>query len=80
MAQQEDVFKKIIYIVCPIMIVIVMVSRMVLGVHYFSDVCAGCAVGLIFTALMMILYYVCEKKNIFTTNLYDIIKSKRNKE
>ena len=76
----KDVFKKVLYVVCPVMIVIVMVSRMVLGVHYFSDVVAGCAVGLIFSALMIVLYQVCEKKNIFTTNLYDFIKAKRNKE
>ena len=75
----KDLYKKILYVVCPVMIVIVMVSRLVLGVHYFSDVCAGCAVGLIFSAVMMLLYYVCEKKNIFTTNLYDILMSKRNK-
>ena len=61
------------------MIVIVMVSRLVLGVHYFSDVCAGCAVGLVFSAVMIVLYHICEKKNIFTTNLWDIIQSKRNK-
>ena len=78
-SNMKDVFKKTLYIACPIMIVIVMVSRMVLGVHYFSDVCAGCAVGLIFSAVMIVLYHICEKKNIFTTNLYDIIKAKRNK-
>ena len=74
----KDTFKKALYIVCPLMILIVMVSRLVLGVHYFSDVCAGCAVGLVFSAVMMVLYHICEKKNIFTTNLYEIIKSKRN--
>ena len=79
-SNMKDVFKKVLYIVCPIMIVIVMVSRMVLGVHYFSDVCAGCAVGLIFSAGMMILYNVCEKKHIFTTNLIDIIKYRKNKK
>ena len=76
-SNMKDVFKKTLYIACPTMIVIVMVSRMVLGVHYFSDVCAGCAVGLIFSAGMMVLYSICEKKNIFTTNLVDIIKSKK---
>ena len=75
----KDLYKKILYVVCPVMILIVMTSRLVLGVHYFSDVCAGCAVGLIFSAVMMVLYQICEKKNIFTTNLYDYIKTKRNK-
>ena len=79
-SNMKDTFKKALYIVCPLMILIVMVSRLVLGVHYFSDVCAGCAVGLVFSAVMMVLYNICEKKNIFTTNLYEIIKSKRNKE
>lgn len=78
-SNMKDVFKKTLYIACPVMIVIVMVSRLVLGVHYFSDVCAGCAVGLIFSAVMIVLYHICEKKNIFTTNLWDIIQSKRNK-
>ena len=78
-SNMKDVFKKTLYIACPVMIVIVMVSRLVLGVHYFSDVCAGCAVGLVFSAVMIVLYHICEKKNIFTTNLWDIIKSKRNK-
>lgn len=76
----KDLFKKISIIVCPVMILIVMVSRMVLGVHYFTDVVAGCAVGLIFAAIMIVLYYVCEKYKIFTTNLYDIWQAKRNKE
>ena len=76
-SNMKDTFKKALYIVCPLMILIVMVSRLVLGVHYFSDVCAGCAVGLVFSAVMMVLYHICEKKNIFTTNLYEIIKSKR---
>ena len=75
----KDLYKKILYIVCPVMILIVMVSRLVLGVHYFTDVCAGCAVGLIFSAGMIVLYQVCEKKKIFTTNLYDILKAKLNK-
>ena len=78
-SNMKDVFKKILYVACPVMIVIVMVSRLVLGVHYFSDVCAGCAVGLVFSAVMIVLYHICEKKNIFTTNLWDIIQSKRNK-
>ena len=78
-SNMKDVFKKTLYIACPVMIVIVMVSRLVLGVHYFSDVCAGCAVGLVFSAVMIVLYHICEKKNIFTTNLWDIIQSKRNK-
>ena len=76
----KGVFKKTLYVVCPLMIIIVMVSRMILGVHYFSDVVAGCAVGLIFTAVMIVLYYVCEKYKIFTTNLYDIWQAKRNKK
>ena len=78
-SNMKDVFKKTLYIACPVMIVIVMVSRLVLGVHYFSDVCAGCAVGLVFSAVMIVLYHICEKKNIFTTNLWDIIQSKRDK-
>lgn len=78
-SNMKDVFKKVLYVACPVMIAIVMVSRLVLGVHYFSDVCAGCAVGLLFSAVMIVLYHICEKKNIFTTNLYDIIKAKRNK-
>ena len=78
-SNMKDVFKKTLYIACPVMIVIVMVSRLVLGVHYFSDVCAGCAVGLVFSAVMIVLYHICEKKNIFTTNLWDTIQSKRNK-
>ena len=75
----KDLYKKVLYVVCPVMILIVMVSRLVLGVHYFTDVCAGCAVGLIFSAGMIVLYQVCEKKKIFTTNLYDILKAKLKK-
>ena len=71
--------KKVLYVVFPAMILIVMSSRMVLGVHYFSDVCAGACVGLMMASILMILYNVCEKKQIFTTNLYEIIKAKRNK-
>lgn len=75
----KDVIKKVLYVVFPLMILIVMSSRMVLGVHYFSDVCAGACVGLMMASIVMVLHNICEKKEIFTTNLYEIIKSKRNK-
>lgn len=73
----KDVFKKVLYVVCPIMIIIVMSSRMVLGVHYFSDVCAGACVGLMMAGLLSILYEVCVKYNFFQKPLYDIIMEKR---
>ena len=45
-----------------------MTSRMVLGVHYFSDVCAGACVGLIMTSILLIsgmfFTFVFEKDNV----------------
>ena len=76
----KSIVKKVLYVVFPVMILIVMSSRMVLGVHYFSDVCAGACVGLMMASILMVLYNVCEKKQIFTTNLYEIIKAKKVKK
>ena len=73
----KDVFKKVLYVVCPVMIIIVMSSRMVLGVHYFSDVCAGACVGLVMAGILAVLYNVCEKYNFFQKSLYDIYMEKR---
>lgn len=68
--------KYIIYILCALMMPIVMVSRIILGVHYFTDVIAGLACGIMVSALCMLLYRYCANNNILTVGLL----SKKKKE
>ncbi len=53
--------RKILYATFVLLICMVMVSRMVLGVHYFSDVCAGACVGLVISSIMIVIYNVVER-------------------
>ncbi len=53
---------------------LVMMSRLILGVHYFSDVFAGYASGIMVCCFSMIVYHFCEKNNILTDGLIAFIK------
>ncbi len=56
------------------LIVIVMVSRLILGVHYFSDVLAGYASGIMVACFAMLVYHFCEKNNILTEGFFAFMK------
>lgn len=68
--------KNTIYVSCSLLIPLIMFSRIILGVHYFTDVISGCAIGIMVSCLCMILYRYCCNNNILTTGL---LKSKKNK-
>ena len=59
-----------------LIIILVMFSRMILGVHYFTDVIAGASVGIMGACLAMQLYKICEKYDFITVGLFDKIKNK----
>lgn len=74
LAYHEDFNKKIktvIYSVCGALIPLVMFSRIILGVHYFTDVVAGAATGIMVSCLCMLLYRYCVNNNILTTGMLD---------
>lgn len=58
-----------IYIFCGCLIPLVMFSRIILGVHYFTDVISGVATGIMVSCLCMLMYRYCVNNNILTTSL-----------
>ena len=72
--------KIIIFIGCEALTLIVMVSRLYLGVHYFTDVIAGFAAGIMVCCLAMIVYHWCEKNNILKEGLITYIKNHKKEE
>lgn len=61
--------KRTLYIICGALIPMVMFSRLILGVHYFTDVIAGCLTGVMVSCLCMLLYRYCANNDILTTGL-----------
>ncbi|MBQ9448738.1 MAG: phosphatase PAP2 family protein [Acholeplasmatales bacterium] len=72
-------WKKVIYIICPIIILAVMLSRIVMGVHYFSDVIAGTSFGLLISLLMMPVYVFLHKHKFLEDGVINAFKNKENK-
>lgn len=68
--------KNILYIVCASMLPIIMISRLVLGMHFFTDVIAGALSGAFFSVLGMILLNYCIKNNILSEGLLSKIGNK----
>ena len=66
--------KLIWFIAMELLIFLVMVSRMILGVHYFTDVFAGYASGIMVCCAAMIAYHFCQKNNFLTEGLIAFIK------
>lgn len=62
-------YKRIIYSLCLFLIPAVMISRMILGVHYFTDVVAGCASGIMVSCLCMLIYRYCDNNDILKSGL-----------
>ena len=57
-----------------ILIFAVMASRIILGVHYFTDVFAGYASGIMVCCASMIAYHFCERNNILTEGFFAFLK------
>ena len=71
-------WKNVIYVVCTLIIPLVMFSRLILGVHYLTDVLAGVSVGIMVSCLAMLFYKVCEKYDFMQEGLLDkVLKSKK---
>lgn len=68
-----------VYLGCLGIIPLVMISRLILGVHYFTDVIAGFCVGIMVACLLACFYEICKKHNIMTEGLWDKFR-KRKKE
>ncbi len=67
-------------ILCGLMIPLVMFSRTILGVHYFTDVIAGFTVGIMVSCLCMLAYKLCDKYDFMTEGLFEKIKNSRKKD
>lgn len=80
----KKVLKIILSIISVLLIITVVISRMTLGVHYFTDVIAGMSLGLLMSFLAMIFEEILIKFGIFEkpifVSIYEKIKSKKNKE
>lgn len=71
---------KLLWFIClQLLIVLVMISRLILGVHYFTDVFAGYASGIMVCCFSMIVYHFCERNNILTEGLIAFLE-KANKD
>lgn len=67
-----------IYVACSCIIPLVMFSRLILGVHYLTDVLAGVSVGIMVSCVAMLFYKVCEKYDFMQEGLLEkITKSKK---
>ena len=73
-SDEKCLVKRISLIFCPAIILIVMFSRNILGVHYFTDVTAGMSLGMLSATIGMILLNVFNEKNILTKGLFEYFK------
>ncbi len=71
--------KNILYVMCSLIIPLVMFSRLILGVHYFTDVIAGVSVGIMVSCLAMLFYKLCERYDFMTEGLFSKISNSKNK-
>ncbi len=64
--------KIIFYVLCGFIVLLVGFSRIVLGVHYFSDVICGYALGIICAQIFILIYELCVKKGFnFINNFFN---------
>ncbi len=71
--------KNSIYISCVLIIILVMFSRIILGVHYLTDVLAGVSIGIMISCLAMLFYKLCEKYDFMQEGLLEKIKKSKKK-
>ena len=70
----KKVSKILWFISLQLLIFLVMASRLIMGVHYFTDVFAGYASGIMVCCFAMIAYHFCEKNNILTEGFIAFLK------
>ncbi len=75
----KRISKIIWFIGLEILIGLVMISRIILGVHYATDVIAGYASGIMVSCFAMLVYHFCERNHILTEGFIAFFK-KANKE
>ena len=74
-------YVKIIITACiALILVLVPVSRLVLGMHYFTDVIAGASLGLFVSGLGIMVSYFFEKYNILQKPLINFKKKENTKD
>ena len=80
----NKILKTILSIACGLLIVVVVVSRLTLGVHYFSDVIAGLSLGFTMAFLSILFEEFLIEFGIFEkpilVSIHDAIKSRKNKK
>ncbi len=70
----KKITKILWFIGLEILIVLVMISRIILGVHYFTDVFAGYASGIMVCCFAMIAYHFCERNGILKEGFFNFLK------
>lgn len=82
-SNHKDFIKIIGYVVSGVAMIFVPISRLYFGVHYFSDVIAGMALGGLFAILTVLFNMMLKKYGIFETpilvSIYNIFKNRKQK-
>ncbi len=70
----KKISKIIWFIALNLLIVLVMASRLIMGVHYATDVIAGYSSGIMVSCFSMLVYHFCERNNILTEGFFAFMK------
>lgn len=74
-SKMKKCYRYVLYISFSSIIPLVMLSRLILGVHYLTDVIAGVCMGIMIFYLEILLYKICEKTTFMKEGL--LIKLKK---
>ena len=70
----KKLYKILISVGCGFIALLVVISRLVLGMHYLTDVCAGLSIGILSAGISMLLALFCKKYNILLKPLINFKK------
>ena len=80
----KKVFKIICYVISGLLMLLVPISRLVLGMHYFTDILSGLSCGILVGLLMALFTILLKKIGVLEKPLFDMIvdyfKNKKNKD